>query len=259
MSTFRSLDSGQIDFLRCLFLSYTDRPNDEGHIQEFVKKQYRDIPTESRGALGQGVLELFRAEDKAADEERRLAQAAAESGQPYKRREKATPKMTWRSFHRVCAALGLHLNDRRGLLAIKKHSAPPDPSASRVVSDPLASAIEPGMSFDDFMIFYSGLSKPLTLVQEMREVFKVLDDDFDGLIEIGLIHQVMVGLEYIQPSNTQEKSTNFYEPNFKYNYTQQEKQLTKEQLIDQLIRAHFGQRDLKEKINFQEFVEFMYA
>lgn len=259
MASFRALDSSQINFLRSLFLSFSDRPDDQTHIHDFVRKQYRDIPSESRGALGQGVLELFRAEDKAAEEERLLAASAAERGVPYQKREKPTPKMTWKSFHRVCAALGLHLNERRGQQAIKKFASPPSDPASSIDGSPLASAIEPGMSFDDFMIFYANLSKPLSLSQEMREVFKTLDDDLDGLVEIGLLRQVMIGLEAIQPSNTPDKSNYFYESNYKHHYTPTEKTLSKEQLIDQLIQQHFGSRDLKEKINFQEFVEFLYA
>jgi Ca2+-binding EF-hand superfamily protein len=256
LSSFRSLDSSQISFLRSLFLSFSDRPRDQTHVHEFVRKQYRDIPGEARGALGQGILELFRAEDRAAEEERRLVADAANNGHTVRRKERPTPRLTWKSFHRVCAALGLHLSERRGQVAIKRYAS----DTRNPVDESLAAAIEPGMSFDDFMIFYAGLSKPLSIAQEMREVWRLLDEDLDGLVPLATIRTTMIGLEYIQPSNTQANSTYFYETNFKYHYSEAEKQMTKEQLIDSLLKAHFINKNMEtDKINFQEFVEFLYA
>lgn len=238
-----------------------------------MRKQYRDIPRASHGALGQGVLELFRAEDRAAEEDRRAAADALEKGlAPAKRKEKPPPRLTWKSFHRVCAALGLHLNEKRGQAAIRKFSSEPiagrsPPGASAAASSgdgsdssPLSSAIEPGMSFDDFMCFYAGLSKPLSLAQEMREVWRLLDDDLDGRVALSTLRTTMIGLELIQPSNTKSNSTYFYETNFKYHFTDAEKAMTTDQLVDALMKAHFqGKNFDTDTITFQEFVEYLYA
>lgn len=281
LSRYRSLDSSQTLFLRGVFLSLSDRPLDDRHIRSFIHAHYRDIPTSSRGALGQGVAELFAAEDRAAEEmaERKLAamaagqspqDAATSAAQLAQLRERA-PRITWKSFHRVCAALGLHLNERRGQASIKKLAVSEDnntsiaaaPSSVASVASSSASAVnfDPGMSFDDFLIFYSNLSKHLSVTQELREVWRLLDEDLDGFVPLDQLRHVMVGMEYIAPTNTSTNSKYFYESNYKYQYSEIEKKMTSEKLVESMMKQHFGSsKDIKtDRINFEEFVEFMFA
>lgn len=258
LSDFRSLDSSQIHFLRSLFLLFSDRPRDQSHVAATVRRLYRDIPAESRGALGAGVLELFRDEERERERQREQQQqqadgeeeqdlAAAQQQKP--RQDSNVPRMTWKSFQRVCSALGLHLSDRRGQAAIKQLCPPADSS------NPLA---EPGLTFDDFMLFYASVSKPLSAHGELKQVWALLDADLSGLVPLRVLRQCLVGFEHISPSNTRERSAAFYDSNYKYHYSEAEKSMSSEQLIDSLLRAHFADKDLEnDKINFAEFCQFM--
>lgn len=269
LSSFQSLDSSQISHLRSIFLSFSDRPADTSHVYDFVRKQYGHIPAKSRGSLGQGVAEAFRVGERAeearrlAHERRVLSLPSSESGVavPTAPRRAPAPRITWKSFHRVCAALGLHLGEKRGQATIKELSGPSESSSSSAAtagSTALAAAITPGMSFDDFMIFYANVTKPLSVVQEMREVWRLLDDDLDGLVPLATLRQSMIGLEHISPTNTQANSKFYYQPNYQYHYTDAEKKLTAEQLVGNLLAKHFVDKNLeRDSINFQEFVEFM--
>ena len=205
---------------------------------------------------------------QSASEAAAAAAAAVQSERP--------PRITWRSFHRVCAALGLHINERRGQAAIRKFAsedasttaaAPAASSASAAAaaaSSPSASPpSDPGLSFDDFLIFYSQISKSLSVDQELREVWRLLDADLTGEVPLKVLRQVMVGLEAVAPTNESSRSRFFYDSSYGFGYTDAEKRMTKEMLVDSQLTAFFHQRgksvEQDSTIQFSEFVEFMYA
>ena len=260
------MDSAQTSFLRGVFLSLSTRPADQSHVQAFVRAHYRDIPVEARGALGQGVLQMFQTDERPAAAASNSAAGASEpaqaqAAQQQPQQPRTAPRITWKSFQRVCAAIGLQLNERRGLASIRKFaSEEPPPALVSAAAGGGAAPFEPGMTFDDFMVFYASLSKPLSVTQEMAEVWRLLDEDLDGMVPLAQLRAVMIGLERIAPSNTVEHSSAFYDSNYRYHFTDAQKKLTSEQLVDQMITAHFTHKNVEtDKITFQEFVEFMYA
>ena len=270
-------------------------------MRSFVRAHYRDIPSASRGALGQGVLDLFANEEPQRANERpehnarktapnvaaastagsaaagaqssNIAAAAAAPSAASSRERERPPRITWKSFHRVCAALGLHLNERRGQASIRKLASEEAPVAAAFSSSSSAAAaaglpgggsFDPGMSFDDFLVFYSGLSKGLSVTQELREVWRLLDEDLDGLVPLSHLRAAMLGLERVSPTNTSDRCASFYDSNYKYHYSEADKRLTSEQLVDQSIASYFCSPTMRkdvltDKINFEEFVNFMYA
>lgn len=54
-----------------------------------------------------------------------------------------------------------------------------------------------GMSFEDFLIFYCQNSKNCSEEEELRRVFRLLDDNGDGYVEIGKLRHI---IETLQPS-----------------------------------------------------------
>jgi hypothetical protein len=261
-------------------MSLSDRPHDQSHVKAFVRAHYKDIPVEARSALGQGVLELFASHPQSNQQHPALpagvassigsvtgsvvnagglsdappAGAAAASERP--------PRITWRSFHRVCAAMGLHLSERQGQAAIKQFCSEDAPaaSASPPVAGSVVSPFEPGMTFDDFLILYASITKPLSVQQEMMEAWRLLDEHLTGYVPLSTLRATMLGLEQAAPTNLKEHGAHFYDTQYSYGYTAAQHAQTSEQLIDSLIAAHFGEaRDLNDTITFNEFVEFMYA
>lgn len=287
LASFRPLDAAQTNFLRSVFLSLSDRPSDQTAVSAFVRAHYRDIPSAARGALGQGVLELFASEERNAELSAQRKADAIAAGQSAAEAAAAAaaavqserpPRISWRSFHRVCAALGLHLNERRGQAAIRKFASDDNSAAAASASAAAAAAAassssaasasasvsaDVGMSFDDFLVFYSGVSKHLSVDQELREVWRLLDADLSGVVPLRVLAQVMVGLERVAPTNEAERSRYFYDSSVGYGWSDAEKRMSPEQLVESQLAAVFAPRGKSVQqdstIVFSEFVEFMYA
>jgi len=304
LSSFRPLDSAQTAFLRGVFLALSERPHDQEHVRAFVRAHYRDIPAEARSQLGKGVLEMFqpapapstsaalasiRGSSNGAVVPADAAQPVAGAAPPSSDRP---TRITWKSFSRVCAAIGLVLNEKEGQQAIRSLSSeepPPSQQAqaasagaaaaaasSSVVAPAVAGAalaapavsaafLEPGMSFDDFLMFYASLSKPLSPTQELMEVWRLLDEQLDGRVPLRVLRQVMIGLEKAAPSTGSSGGSDpprFFDSNYKYGWTAAQRGLSAEQLIDQTFLTHFTSRGMdleQDSITFADFCDFMYS
>lgn len=248
------------------------------------------MPVDARAEMGEDVVAVFAADERAKEEERKRREEARARGETYTAPPPPPqPRVTFRSFQRVCLAIGLHIDERQGATAVrrwasetiggsvaasglKRHSALDanafaaiqaalNPSAAAAAAN--ANAPEPAMTFEDFLALYASFTKTLSPSQEIQEVFRLLDDDLDGRIALPALRQALIGFEAIVPSNDVndlQASDRFYGPRYKYHYSLLQKVATKEQLIDALLKAHFKDRNIEswdEKIDMQEFADFI--
>jgi hypothetical protein len=191
--------------------------------------------------------------------------------------------------------MGLHLNERKGMDTMRMLSSEEPPAAASAAANAAAGSsaavspvlpsvsaaaaaggaaggFDPGMSFDDFLLFYASLSKPLSPLQELQEVWRLLDDQLDGRVPLRVLRQTMIGLEQAAPSTNphqQQQSSSspppprFYDSNYKYHWTPSQRASSAETLIDQSFLTYFtverGKDLERDTITFAEFCDFMYA
>jgi hypothetical protein len=203
--------------------------------------------------------------------------------------------------------MGLHLNERKGMDTMRTLSSEEPPAAASAAANAaagssstvspvlpsvsagaatagagagaagVAGGFDPGMSFDDFLLFYASLSKPLSPLQELQEVWRLLDDQLDGRVPLRVLRQTMIGLEQAAPSTNphphhqqQQQSSSsspppprFYDSNYKYHWTPAQRASSAETLIDQSFLTYFtverGKDLERDTITFAEFCDFMYA
>ena len=58
-----------------------------------------------------------------------------------------------------------------------------------------------GLTFDDFVLFYAASFKNLSSAQEMKEAFRLLDNDSDGLVEFKRVQQAMAAMQPALPAD----------------------------------------------------------
>jgi len=287
-----SLTADQLTFLRRIFLSLSDRPEDVSHVHSFIERHYRNIPKEVRHELGlnERIWKALESSSpsSSSDEEAEIGATGKQQnedddgerkddaseddgndeGKGVLRRSRplsrAPPRITWPSFQRVCAAMGLHLNDRRGREALRKCMESVSVNNNTSSSPAASSSKDPSLSFDSFIRFYAQSTTYLSEQQELESVWALLDADLSGRVPLRILRQVLVGLESISPSNTNdpERTSKFFHPNYHYHYTSEQKAMSSEELVDDFLSKHFAPRgkDLdNDDITFDEFVEFMYS
>jgi Ca2+-binding EF-hand superfamily protein len=93
----------------------------------------------------------------------------------------------------------------------------------------------PGIAFEDFLVFFADATRSWSSAKEIKEIFRVLDDDGDGWVEVRKLKTMWRGL---QPNKTAQ------------------------QVMDEINTAlqdvHLSANDQGRKMNFDQFVRFLF-
>jgi len=157
------------------------------------------------------------------------------------------PKITPHSLQRIYAAIGMTFTLKECQQFLKSHLPP---SSFPSLEDPDSVS----MSFSSFLLFFSN-TKHMSCAQEYKSIFQLLDHDWDGYVEIGVLRNVLLGYESIAPPLPTKDLTSV---NYQYHIGEGG---CKEERVEKMMRKSFGTRcdNPEEKISYQEFVDFLYT
>lgn len=183
LSHFRPLTSEQITELRGLFESFCEPQLSSNALalQTALKKLQ-----EKENASEKDADSI----DKARKEVETLLKKVKTEKQDLRR---AT--ITAKSFHRLCAAMGLHLSTKEVqnmLLPWSSNSSSTAANMSSFSSGNFLNNVE--LTFDDFLIFFATHTKTLNPAEELKESWRLLDENSDGFIALKQLRQLLRGL-----------------------------------------------------------------
>jgi calcium-binding protein CML len=139
--------------------------------------------------------------------------------------DKDRTKIETTDLRRALRSVGLTLSDAECKQIIAKYESKPGE----------------GMTFDDFVKFYANSFKSWNSAKEMKEVFRLLDTDGDGFVEMSTLRTVFSGLlPSIDSSKIKEYISEFAD-------------------LTSVPKQSFRDFYLNGKINYDEFVSFLFS
>jgi len=105
-----------------------------------------------------------------------------------------------------------------------------------------------GFTYEEFVMMYAATTKTLSSDRELREVFRLLDDDYDGFLSVPIATSIFAKLLNLNLAQTQALMLKSYDP-----------ELAADHNIDPSTKRPLSKAEwiTRGKMSYDEFVHFM--